>query len=152
MKATFAVMVLVLLPGCISLGQDAQLTEWAKQEWLRSNPPEKARHFPIKGHLCIGSPAVAGGTNNTINVYVPWPWNKSELMSRTIMRYEFSKAAYQLHGQNLVNEGGWIATPVTIPICMAMWVDALFHFPTSELHSWYFSLFPPALDKQTEAE
>jgi len=148
----FSLLLLLLLvacslSGCISLGQDERLTEIAQEEWLRSGPPDMFRYTYIRGKLCIGSPAARGHFDGTLSVYVPWPWNYCEFMTRIIMRYELSKVAWQLHGAQLVEENGPYAAPVTIPICMYMWLDAVFHLPTSELHSWYRSLFPGEIQK-----
>ena len=130
-------LVLVLLSGCISIGSDAQLTRWANQEWKRVHPPERFKHVPITGKLCIGSPGVMGHAFG-LDTFVPWPWNHCEFMSRVIMRYELSKAAYQMHG--------WESTGPLLPVAgPIMWLDALFHLPPSELHSWYRVFFPGEL-------
>jgi hypothetical protein len=138
MRQLILAMVLVFmaigLTGCISLGEDARLTEIAKEEWLRSGPAEQWRGAPVKGFLCIGSPAVMGSSKGYLGVYVPWPWNYSEFMTRVIMRYEMSKAAYQLHGVNRDGSIEWY-----FPY---LWLDGLLHFPPSELHSWYRVFFP----------
>lgn len=132
--------VFVILPGCISLGQDDRLTEIAKEEWTRVGVPSQFDgKLEIRGMLCIGSPGVLSESPNVLKMYVPWPWNHCEIATRAIMRYELSKAAWQMQGMD--GKGGmyWFFPFV--------WLDGLLHLPPSELHSWYRALFPGELGK-----
>lgn len=134
------VLFVLVLPGCVSLGQDERLTEIAQEEWTRVGAPERFDgKLEIRGELCLGSPGVRGESPNILRMYVPWPWNYWEGVTRAIMRYELSKAAWQMQG--LDGEGGlyWF-----FPI---VWLDGLLHLPPSELNSWYYAICPGELGK-----
>ncbi len=124
----YLLVLVVCLSGCVPLGVDKDLTVVANHEWQRVSPPKFARRLRWEAHRCIGPlpMAMSNKDRGVWEIYIPVGWHGA--LARGALRYEMSKVSYMLRSPSVLS--------------LLAQLDAVFHLPPSELHSWYWVMFP----------